>query len=41
MNPEGAAQLRYLLKYGSILEPWIMVWQSMQGCNSADPEFTP
>ncbi len=41
MLPEGAALLRYLLKYGSMLEPWIMVWQSMQGCSSADPAFTP
>jgi hypothetical protein len=41
MSPEGAEPLRYLLKYGSMLDPWIMVWQLIQGCNSADPEPMP
>ena len=41
MVPEGAAQLRYLMNAGLRLDPWIMVWQSMQGCSSADPAFIP
>jgi len=36
-----AAQLLYLLKYGSILDPWIMVWQSIQGVTVCEPSPIP
>jgi hypothetical protein len=29
------------MKAGLMFDPWIMVWQLMQGVTSADPAFMP
>ena len=43
MGLEGAVELlySYLRNAGLMLDPWIMVWQSMHGVISDDPAFIP
>jgi hypothetical protein len=37
MGPESTAEVCYLRNAGLMFDPWIMVWQLMQGVISDDP----